>query len=381
MDNINLLEDLPKETLAGRRVLLRLDLNVPVAEGQITEDFRLRRALPTVQFLKERGAKIVILSHLGSDGHQSLQPVADYFNRIETVAPVKFFSTIPTPDQLGEESVVMIENLRQETGEATNDPIFVERLAALGDIFVNDGFAVAHRFHASIVGLPKLLPSFLGPLFAEEIKNLSQAFAPPHPFVLLLGGAKFSTKLPLVKKFLPLADGIFIYGALAHAFFKELGYETGQSLVEKDTSTVRPFLNEPKIYLPTDVRVKNGEIIEMKYPDALLRDDTIMDVGPDSVEHFREVAAAAKMILWNGPLGRFEYGFRGSTDGVAKLIAGNKNARTIVGGGDTIAAIETLRLFDQFSFLSTGGGAMLDFLAIGTLPGLEAIRSCSHRLS
>ena len=202
--------------------------------------------------------------------------------------------------------------------------------------------------------------------------NLTKAFEPPHPFLIILGGAKFETKLPLLERFLPLADKIVIYGALAHAFFKELGYELGESLVDKDTSIVKPFLNHPKIILPADVRVRNGEKVFIKTPDTLIATDNILDVGLVSIEKLLPVVNQAEFILWNGPLGNFEKGFRGSTDAVAKFIAAG-NAESIVGGGDTMASIRTLDILDRFDCVSTGGGAMLDFLAEGTLPGIEAL--------
>ncbi|MEK7552794.1 MAG: phosphoglycerate kinase, partial [Patescibacteria group bacterium] len=233
--------------------------------------------------------------------------------------------------------------------------------------------ASSHREHASIVGLPRRLPGYVGLRLAAEIKNLNRVFTPAHPFNIILGGAKFDTKLPLIKKLIGLADQIFVYGALAHAFFRELGYELGESLVDEDTSPARALLGHPKIVLPVDVRVRNGERVFIKTPDRLIKTDNILDVGLLTIERLLPVISRAGFILWNGPLGNFERGFRGSTEATAKLIAGS-NAVSIVGGGDTIAAIRTLDLFNQFDFVSTGGGAMLDFLANGTLPGIEALR-------
>ncbi|MEK7587069.1 MAG: phosphoglycerate kinase, partial [Patescibacteria group bacterium] len=319
--------------------------------------------------------RTIIISHLGDDGSKSLAPVLAL---LQNNLPIKMVESpddwLGVMDELLPGEIYLLENIRRNPGEMQNDKTFAEKLAGMGDIYVNDAFAVSHREHASIVGIPKFTPGFMGFLFEEEVANLSKVFNPEHPFILLLGGAKFSTKLTLIEKFINLSDIIFIYGALAHAFFKELGYEMGQSLVETDTSLARQLLNSEKIYLPIDVRVKNGAEVTMKHPDKLKRDDNILDVGLDSVEQFSEIARDAKLILWNGPLGRFEFGFRGSTDAVAKIIAEHLTAKSIVGGGDTLDSIKSLNLLEKFSFISTGGGAMLDFLALGTLPGLEALK-------
>ncbi len=375
MKEPNKLKDIKPEELHGKRVVLRLDLNLPIsATGEVSDDYRLRRALPTVEYLRAKGARTIIVSHLGDDGSKSLAPVLAV---LQNNLPVKMVETVDDwlkiADELLPGEIYMLENIRKNPGEMKNEKEFAEKLATMGDIYVNDAFAVSHREHASIVGVPKFIPGFMGFLFEEEVANLSKAFNPEHPFIFLLGGAKFSTKLPLLEKFINLADRIFIYGALAHAFFKELGYEMGQSLVEADTSLARQFLNSEKIYLPIDVRVKNGGEVAMKSPDKLKRDDNILDVGLDSVEQFTEIARDAKMILWNGPLGRFELNFRGSTDAVAKIIANHPTAKSIVGGGDTLDSIKNLGLMDKFGFISTGGGAMLDFLGNGTLPGIEAL--------
>ncbi|MEK7209106.1 MAG: phosphoglycerate kinase [Patescibacteria group bacterium] len=374
MENFNLplLSDLPTEELTGRQVILRLDLNVPITAGKVRDDFRLKKILPTINYLRQAGARVMAISHLGRE-EESLQPVADYFKNF---FPTEFIPTRAVAAELvaaaPANTVLLLENLRRETGEETNDPNFAGELAKLGDLFVNEAFASSHRAHASIVGLPHHLPSFAGFVFADEIKNLSRVFQPARPFTVILGGAKFETKLPVVKKLISLADQLFIYGALAHAFFKELGYELGESLVDHNTAPARPFLYHPKIILPVDVRVKNGEQVFIKRPEHLIPTDNILDVGLVSIEKLLPVIAESRFILWNGPLGNFEQGFKGSTETAAKFISGS-NATTIVGGGDTIAAIRVLNLLDQFDFVSTGGGAMLDFIANGTLPGIEAL--------
>ncbi len=365
--------DLPVASLRGKKVLLRLDLNVPIEGGKITDDFRIVSSLPMIKYLREAGARAVIMSHLGRKPEETLQPVAEY---LEQSFPITFCPEVAQLKEmvgdLKDGDIILLENIRREAGEESNDDGLAQELAYGMDLYVNDAFASSHREHTSIVGVTRYLPSYAGLQFAKEIVNLTKAFEPPHPFLIILGGAKFETKLPLLERFLPLADKIVIYGALAHAFFKELGYELGESLVDKDTSIVKPFLNHPKIILPADVRVRNGEKVFIKTPDTLIATDNILDVGLVSIEKLLPVVNQAEFILWNGPLGNFEKGFRGSTDAVAKFIAAG-NAESIVGGGDTVASIRTLDILDQFDFVSTGGGAMLDFLAQGTLPGIEAL--------
>ena len=374
MENFHLplLSEKPAAELAGQRVILRLDLNVPIAAGRVSDDFRLKKILPTIDYLRQIGAKVIAISHLGRT-EESLRPVAAYFKNF---FPTEFIPTLAVAPKLiaatPAGTILLLENLRRESGEETNEQNFAGQLAKLGDFFVNEAFASSHRPHASIVGLPRCLPSVAGFIFNDEVKNLSRVFAPPRPFTVILGGAKFETKLPVVKKLIGLADRLVIYGALAHAFFQESGYELGESLVERDTAFVRPLLGHPKIILPVDVRVKNGARVFIKTPEHLAPTDNILDVGLVSLEKLLPLIAESRFILWNGPLGNFEQGFKGSTEAAAKFISAS-TATTIVGGGDTVAAIRALDLLDQFDFVSTGGGAMLDFIATGTLPGIEAL--------
>lgn len=370
-----LLTDLPPARLRGKRVLLRLDLNVPIKKGVVADDFRIAGSLPTIEYLRAAGARVIVVSHLGRKSEGTLLPVARF---LEKFWPVRFcpdLADLPPPaGTLAAGDLLLLENIRREAGEEENSDALARALAAAGDIYVNDAFASSHRAHASIVGVPRYLPGFAGPRLAKEVENLTRAFSPAHPFLIILGGEKFETKLPLVERFIALADRIVIYGALAHAFFKELHYEIGESLVDKETVSVRPFLHHPKIILPADVRVKNGDRIFIKTPDILVPSDNILDVGLVSIERLLPVIAGARFILWNGPLGNFERGFKGSTEAAAKFIAAG-NAESIVGGGDTVASIRALDILDQFDFVSTGGGAMLDFLAAGTLPGIEALKT------
>ncbi len=373
MEGINSVTELTKEQVAGKRVLLRLDLNLPLENGEVADDFRVKQSEATIKHLLDLGAKIIILSHMGGEEMASLLPVARFLKTKWPVTFVETFDPVAVVDGLAQTDIVLLENLRRDSGEERNDPDFAIKLAALGDLYVNEAFSASHRAHASIVGLPKILPAYAGPLFLKEVEELGKAFTPEHPFIFILGGAKLATKLPVLKKFCYLADQIFIHGALANAFFKELGYETGLSLVDPKSDIARQFIKFEKIVLPVDVRSRRGGEVSIKKPDTLTKEDEIIDVGVDSIEQLRDAVSKAKFVLWNGPLGRFEYGFRGGTDAAAKMIA-ESEAYSMVGGGDTLSSIRDLNLYDKFDFVSTAGGAMLDFLAEGTLPGIEALK-------
>ncbi len=329
----------PPEQLRGKKILVRVDFNVPMENGKVTNDFRIRQSLSTLKLLSQAGAQVTAISHL-SDNQASLAPVME---QLKTLAP----------------GVRLLENLRQNPAEEMNDIEFAKMLANGQDWFVNDAFSACHRQHASIVGIPQLLPSYAGLLLEREIKELSRAFEPEHPFIFILGGIKFNTKVPLVNKFLDLADKIFIGGALTASFFKALGQEVGESAVEKNLDLLKPFLNQPKIILPKKM---------------VWIDNKIVDVDPESFADLAPDIAAAKMILWNGPMGNFEVGHSAGTKALIEKISAS-GAYSIVGGGDTVAAIEEMNLNAKFGFISTGGGAMLDFLGNGTLPGIEALKN------
>jgi phosphoglycerate kinase len=270
--------------------------------------------------------------------------------------------------------IVMLENLRKNPGEKANDPIFASKLASLGDVYVNDAFAVSHRAHASVVSVPRLMPSYAGPLLSEEVEQLSKAFNPAHPFLFMLGGAKFETKLPLIEKFLTIADSVFVGGALANDLFKEKGYEVGVSLVSKVHGNLKHLETHPKIIVPSDVIVGQALMKEVKAAEAVGPQDKIMDAGPQTVSQLSDIMTDARLVLWNGPVGDYERGFSEGTEGIARALV-ESGVPTIIGGGDTIAVISKMGLLDKFSFVSTGGGAMLQFLAEGTLPGIEALKS------
>ncbi len=354
------LPSVEKINFKGKRVLLRVGFDVPIKNGKVAEDFRIEKTLPTIKLLQRKGAKIIILSHLGK-GETSLKPVADYLRR--SIGPVKFIPQLigalanKAIFDMKNGDIIVLENLRTDKGEEKNDKAFAKKLAGLGDIYVNDAFSVSHRPHASIVGLPKHLPSYAGLLFASEVKNLTAAFKPKHPFLLILGGIKFESKLGVLGRFIKIADKIFIGGALANNFFKLKGMDIGNSIFDEKVS-VKKYLNNPKIILPVDVKKNNG---------------AILDAGPKAIKELCALIKKAKFILWNGPLGNFEIkGFSEGTEKTAKAIA-SSSAFSIVGGGDSVAAADKAGVLKKFSFVSTGGGAMLEFLAKGTLPGIKAL--------
>ncbi|MEX2028993.1 MAG: phosphoglycerate kinase [Candidatus Paceibacterota bacterium] len=300
------------ENLEGKRVLVRVDWNVPIQNGQVLDEFRIKKSLPTLEFLKSRGAKIIIAIHL-EPIDTSLEPFKKY---------------LP-------EGAELLENLRLSPGEKANDEEFARYLAAKADIYVNEAFSASHRRHASIVGVPRFLPSYAGLQFEREVQELSKSFNPPRPAFLILGGIKFETKLPLVEKLLPAMDFVFIGGGMAKAV--------------SNTS----FANDPKIIFSVG-------------------DTAALDANPETLALIKEKVDASKFILWNGPLGNYENGYTEGTLSLAKILA-ESGKEVIVGGGDTLAMIEKLDIIDQFSFVSTGGGAALDFLANGTLPGIKAL--------
>ncbi len=365
--------------LRGKRVLVRLDLNVPLEGRRITDDFRIQKAMTVLEFLRAAGARTIILAHIESD-ENTLLPVFDSLKQKVEIGFVKDFRSPEGKAALAalqDGGIILHENIRQYPGEKANDAGFSAELAALGDVYVNEGFSVSHRAHASVVGVPALFGAgrrFAGPHFLEEYENLSRALKPAHPFLFILGGAKFETKMPLVRKFLKRADHVFIGGALANDLLKAKGYEVGISVVAEKPLDLTDIIAAPTLMIPYDVVLQDRSV---KKADAVLPAEKILDVGPEALAELGRKVASAKCILWNGPLGLYEEGFTEQTEKLAALIAEatvKSGAVSIVGGGDTTAAIAKLGLSEQFTFLSTAGGAMLDFLANETLPGIVALQ-------
>lgn len=368
------LSSFDKKKLAGKKVILRLDVNLPLKGGRVNSDFRLKSSYKTIKFLLASGASILIIGHIGRRKSDTLKPV--FLRLKKEFREASFFKNLTEArgfknSNRGE--LFMLENLRKNSGEEKNSQTFAKNLASLGDFYVNDAFASSHRHHASIVLLPKLLPSRLGFGFETEIKELSRVFKPKHPFVVVLGGAKFKTKIRLMKKFLKDADTIFVAGALVHAFWQLQKVEIGKSLRDDKYRLAKPFLNNKKIVLPVDVWVKRGGKKIMKNIEDVLKGDIILDAGTKTVGEISKEIRRARLVVWNGPLGNFEKGYTRGTYELAKNLSKSK-AHSVLGGGDTVASIEKLKLFKKFNFVSTGGGAMLDFLAEETLPGIEAVK-------
>ncbi len=367
-------------------ILVRSALNVPIENGEVVNDYRLRKAAGTLEFLSRHGARVIVISHIGEAGTETLAPVARALKRI--VDNVSFL-----PETIGARArdairtlspgqILVLENLRRTKGEVYNDPTFAGELASLADAFVEDSFDTCHRPHASIVSVPRLLPSYAGLLLEEEVRELSSALTPQHPALAVIGGAKFSTKEPVLNALLDSYDHVFVGGALANDFLQAAGKKVGASLVSgADPEKIKPLLSHPKIVLPVDALVLPKEAVGAMDARARARIATVDDVRPDELmlDHgpatsalLADLAKKTKTILWNGPLGNYEKGFVDATDAFARAIA-HSQARSVVGGGDTVASIENLGLMPHFSFVSTGGGAMLEFLAKGSLPGISAL--------
>jgi phosphoglycerate kinase len=387
---------LTDEQLRGKRALVRADLNVPLDENcEITDDTRIRAALPTLSYLIERGARPVVLSHLGRPkGKQtlkySLQPVAKRLAELIT-AKVVFVESTDTDEamkasaELGDNEILLLENTRFLGGEETNDPRLARSLAELGDFFVNDAFGAAHRAHASTAGVAShLRPAVAGLLMERELDFLGNALADPkRPFVAILGGAKISGKIDVIERLVEKVDALLIGGAMACTFFRAMGLETGRSLVEDDKVEMARALLEragTKIILPHDATVApaldNSARAHAVPRDEIPSDEAMFDIGPRTAESYRRAIASAKTVLWNGPMGVFETPpFDKGTLAVAEAMAAatGRGGTTIVGGGDSAAAVARAGLADRMTHVSTGGGASLEFLEGRKLPGVEVL--------
>ncbi len=372
-----------------KHVLFRVDFNEPLKNGRLADDFRMRSHLPTIKFLLKQKNSLVIVSHCGRPDEKnkkefSLAPMARHLSRLlkkkVLFVPDPFIKSGYTAlCRLRPGEVVMIENIRFWKGEEKNDKRFVKALVTLGDIFVNDAFSASHRAHASIVGVAKFLPSYAGLLLEKEVVALEKILhRPKKPFVAILGGAKISDKLPLIRTFLRSADGIILGGALANTLFSVHGFEVGKSVIDNAFKDTGGFYRNKKILLPYDVVIsqKVGEKAKTKIKKIgeVLQNEFILDAGPRTLELFGKSLRGAKTIVWNGPLGMSDFEtFSLGTIEFARMIK-KIRAFSVVGGGDTIAVLRRHNLLSGFSHVSTGGGAMLEFLAGKKLPGVEVLR-------
>lgn len=371
------IDDIPASELKGRRVLVRSDFNLPLNDkGNVADVFRLKQGWKTIELLSKAGARVIIISHIGRDPEESMEPVA---RAMKAFGPVVFVPDLVGPiarqaaAAMKDGDILLLENLRRDPRETANDESLAKELAAFAEVYVNDAFAAAHRAHASIAGVPKLLPHYAGLLMRDEVEAIDQARRPEHPSLAILGGAKFETKAPLVKLLLEQYDHLFITGALANDVFKARGLPVGRSLISKELPDAS-VLNHPHLLVPVDVTVENSAgQASVKKPEAVGPDDKIVDAGPETVAMLAPFISEAKFILWNGPTGMYEKGYAHYTLGIAEAIS-QSAGKKVLGGGDTIAAIEASGMSKEgLGFLSTGGGAMLEYLLKGTLPGIEAL--------
>jgi phosphoglycerate kinase len=389
------LANLDPSRLNGQRVLVRVDFNCPVKDGVVTDDTRIRASLPTIKYLKDKGARVILFSHFGrpKDGPDPRFSIKPCVRALEAVlgSPVTFFeeplspATVTATKRLPRGAVALTENTRFYPGEEANDPVLASQFAALGDLYVNDAFGSAHRAHASTEGVARLLkPAVAGFLMEQELKYLGQALTnPKRPFVAVLGGAKISGKIDLIEALLPKVDAILVGGAMACTFFKAMGLETGNSLVELDRVEMARGLLERsagKLILPRGAviapELKEG-ITSLAVPrEAIPPGFAVFDIDPTTVRDFADRIRTAGTVVWNGPMGVFETRpFDQGTRAIAVAMADatTRGATTVVGGGDSAAAIAQAGFTDRVTHVSTGGGASLEFLEGKVLPGVAAL--------
>ncbi|MCD5384426.1 MAG: phosphoglycerate kinase [Candidatus Pacebacteria bacterium] len=373
---MKLLSELSKNDLSNKIVILRAGLNVPISnDGNIVDNFRIQAVLPTIEYLVKHAKKVVIISHIGRNRTESLRQVAKELQK--HLPNLNFLQWRDLQSGVKEHDLILVENLRQDPREVSKDNkdrmSFAQdiiRVVGEGSIFVQDAFSVCHRSHASIVNIPQLIESYAGLLLEQEINHLAKALKPPKPSLFILGGAKFATKEPLIRKFLQTYDKIFIGGAIANEFFKAKGYEVGRSLVY-DGKIPHDILYNNRIILPTSVRVTDGDGHAVYIsPKSLIPDMRIVDAVPQA-DLLQFNGNSAKYILWNGPLGYYEGGYTQGTDRLLDMLSGS-DAEILTGGGDTLATIGSDKR-GAFSYVSVGGGAMLKFLQDGSLVGVKAL--------
>lgn len=388
------------KNIAGKRVLVRVDFNVPLKNGKIKEIYKIEKSLPTINFLLRKKAKVILVSHLGRpegvDKSLSLRPIGKRLGQL-LHKDVSFFAIgekfaeagelnklIKCVERLAPGSVALLDNIRFIKGEEENEMKIAKALASLADIFVLDGFAVSHRNAASVSGVARYLPAFAGLLMESEVKGLSRVMIKPaKPFVVILGGAKMETKVPLIKKLLPIADYVIIGGGIVNSCLWAKDYKIGRSIVDKEfKKEAFSYWNNKKIIFPVDIMVgeadgKNAKAVKLSSKFKIFHSKIgIYDIGPKSIELFNKYIAKAKTIVWNGAMGMFEVKqYQKGSYAIAKLLAKQSRGKSFcaVGGGETVEIVKALKLDKKIDLVSTGGGAMLEFLSGKSLPGVRVV--------
>ena len=381
---------LKQADLNNKRALMRVDFNVPMGEDleiDKSECWRIEATIPTLKYLIKQKAKIILIAHLGRPGGKkveklSFKPIIEELakllkKKILFSEEITGWSVEKKVERMKFGDILMLENIRFKSGEEKNSPKLAEELAKLGDIFINEAFANSHRSHASVVGIPKYLPSVAGFLFEKEIEELNKVLKnPKQPLVAIIGGAKISTKIKVINKFLKIADKTLIGGALANTIYAAQGIFIGDSVIEKEAfcEVKKINLKNPKLFLPSDLGLyfKDGKVFYREF-NEIKKGEKALDIGPKAIDLFCDVISSAKMVIWNGPLGFYtQKPFDKSSVEIAKAIFKSR-AYSVVGGGDTTAFLREIKMNKAFNHVSTGGGAMLDYLANETFPGIQAI--------
>jgi len=391
LKNIKLLS---QHTITGKRVLLRVDFNVPLTEDlHIADDVRIVKSLPTIELLLKNNNKVIVISHLGRpkgrEAKSSLKPVADYLVKAfpaNTIIFIDDFLSEEGKKQLHSQTrddIILLENIRFYKGEESNDETFTKELANIADVYVNDAFGVSHRDAASVVSITKLLPSYCGLLLEQEIRAVANIMDnPKRPVVAIIGGAKISTKIVFLAKLIAVVDTLILGGGLANTFLLAKGHEVGKSLVEKDqVDEAKRIISQATeknvtLVLPVDATGLENDTIEKTYKtNSIPENFSILDIGPETEHITSEIISRANTILWNGPVGYCEdKRFAKGTDLILSAIINNDHTFSLVGGGDTLACLSGNKDIDKITHVSTGGGAMLELIENGTLPGIEALR-------
>lgn len=358
--------------LNDKRVIVRVDWNMPITDGVISDTSRFDVTVPFLKELAFNGAKIIILTHFGEKG-ESLKIIADYVTK-----SLPFIAFVPLMDFNELEQVsrtvergqgMLLENVRLWEGETENLPSLARSFASLGDIFINDAFSVSHRKHASVVGLANVMVSYFGPTFTRELENLTKALTPIKPALLIVGGSKIATKLALIEQYLDQGVQVFVGGAMVHNIWKERGLEIGKSLYDPEYELPESFVNHPLLMTPRDVILADGDCVPF---NKIPTDGVVVDCGNGTIEQVEQAILASKTVIANGPLGLYEKGWLHGSEQILTKLA-HSGVTSYIGGGDTVSVAHSLNLLRNFSFVSLGGGAMLDFLASGTLPGIDAV--------